>query len=180
MHLQIIPTHNELRSLESLKYFISQLKNGECYRKRPIKLALLTFPFSSFMKHEANYSQLYCHDGHHALSAAWLLNISASKLNLDIETVDIDWFTKSNFEKGYVTPYDPRSMVRLPNFFSFKNKLISSFSYTKDYSIVNSMLNSGIDTKKYGEYRELRVVKTFEELVERSLEKWKISKSDLI
>lgn len=179
MHLQIIPTHNELRSLESLKYFIDQLKRGECYRKRPIKLALLTFPFSSFSKHQVDYSQLYCHDGHHALSAAYLLGMKVTKLNVEIETVDLDWFTKPNFKEGYVTPYDPRILVRLPNFFAFKNKIISDNSYS-DPKILDSLFGNGTDLSKYGQYRELRIVNTFEELVERSLEKWNVTKSDLI
>lgn len=69
---------------------------------------------------------LLAHDGHHRLVATYL----AGRCWLDTdEYVLTDWkyedYLEVNFEKGWVTPFDPRQEVRLPDFLDFKNRVMA-------------------------------------------------------
>lgn len=94
--------------------------------------------------------RLYIHDGHHRIAAIYL---GGRTYLHDSEYVITDWkysdYTVINFEVKWVTPYDPRSEVRISDYWDFKQR---AFDYLRDSEatvriyIIDSY-NSGVYTR---------------------------------
>lgn len=65
--------------------------------------------------------RLFIHDGHHRVAAVYL---GGRKYLYDDEYVIKDWtyseYLEINFEKKWVTPFDPRTEVRVPDYGDYK------------------------------------------------------------
>lgn len=79
--------------------------------------------------------RLFIHDGHHRIAAIYL---GGRKYITDKEFKIQDWkysdYTDINFKVGWVTPYDPRIEVRLPDYQIFKMKVQWSLGNSESYA----------------------------------------------
>lgn len=69
----------------------------------------------------------YIHDGHHRIASIHLSG-TRNELHEDeyqIQDVTYDYYTDIGLEVGWVTPFDPRTHVRLPNFCPFKKQVLA-------------------------------------------------------
>lgn len=112
----IVPTHNCLRSLESLDWFLDRIKEKNFDRPHFVKL--IYFGENKYL----------LHDGHHYCSALWVDQgpdgFLENYLVYDLYWVD---YTAINFDANFVTPFDPRKEVRVPDFFGFKDEALDIY-----------------------------------------------------
>lgn len=65
------------------------------------------------------------HDGHHRAASTLLAGREFLYPNeYHVRKWEYSDYLESNFSKGWYTPYDPRTHVRLADFWAFKNKVI--------------------------------------------------------
>lgn len=109
----LMPTHNNLRSPQSIPYFRQLAKSGLV---------------SGIKLFECGDNRIYIHDGHHRLVGKWLEGRWTLKPHeYTLFSCSYEYYMWFNFEAGWVTPFDPRIEVRVPNFFSYKDKVIDIF-----------------------------------------------------
>lgn len=76
---------------------------------------------------------LILHDGHHRVAAICL----SSKRNFlyeseyFIQEMSYDFYNQVGFKVGWVTPFDPRFFVRIPDFKQFKQKVLKMYTYNQ-------------------------------------------------
>jgi hypothetical protein len=101
----LIPTHNELRSKECLDYWLGVFTHNQ--------YVISQHPAVKLSRTEDGC--IYIHDGHHRLSAALLSNFPISLLRFEIVDFTYAQIAEINFDVGWVTPYNPRTHVRVHN-----------------------------------------------------------------
>lgn len=147
---KIIPTHNSFRNPEKAKEMMA-VKDYADY--------ILSNQRSPIVLIKTEDGQLWCHDGHHRLAA-----IDYHYGQIDEEYVEIKEYTyfqlnSINLDCGYVTPYDPRTECRLPNFWEVKQKWIRFFEVTRMQNMLEAYIYNFGDS-----YKESRKVHTLREL----------------
>lgn len=68
---------------------------------------------------------LFIHDGHHRVASVWLSG-TRDFLHPDEYTFKDSTYARyisPNFQIGWYTPFDPRTHVRVPDFFDFKDEV---------------------------------------------------------
>lgn len=100
----LIPTHNRLRSPERLKSIINN-------KFSPPNISLVD-------------GKYYIHDGHHRLVCMFFLGYReiTDYILTEFKTND---YNEINLSMGYVTPFDIKTECRLPEFFKFKEIILS-------------------------------------------------------
>lgn len=86
----------------------------------------------------------YIHDGHHRTAAIWLSQ-HRDHLHEDeyqIQDVTYDYYMEIVFEVGWVTPYNPRTHVRFPNFCPFKREAMEIFSRYGEEAAIEFVVNN--------------------------------------
>jgi len=69
--------------------------------------------------------RFFLHDGHHRVAAIWLAGrdfIYPEELGGFTDYVYAR-YGRPNFDRGWYTPFDPRTQVRIPDFFDFKEEV---------------------------------------------------------
>lgn len=132
----LIPTQNRLRYLPKPSAFIG-----------PVPIALT----------QTEDDLLYIWNGHHRLFSLW----QAGVRGLPPDKVNIAHMTYAqlgsiNFDKGYVTPFDPRKECRLEDFVAYKAEVIKRYQ-TYNYDQAIRYITSY--THKFRELREVRHIK---------------------
>ena len=144
----LIVTQNELRSMHNLQMMLNSF-NESLYPLSTDKIILI----------KTEDDKHYIHNGHHRLVALYLLGI---------EELSPEWYTiwnmtyaqltSINFDKGYVTPYDPRRECRKSNFMQYKTKAMNIFHIYGYVGAIN-FVNLALASQVYLEKRQINTVK---------------------
>lgn len=105
-YMDIIPTHNSLRNLDSFKALVADPGLILKAERPPLILNV--------------EGQTYLNDGHHRLTAAIYVGIPLSDIKLQFATYSYAQMMAPNFKIGWLTPYDPRTHVRRNYCLQFK------------------------------------------------------------
>jgi len=72
----------------------------------------------------------YLHDGHHRVAAIWLSGVRDFLYEEEFFVKELTYarYMKHNFETGWVTPFDPRTQVRVSDFGAFKDYVWDLYS----------------------------------------------------
>lgn len=163
----LIIMQQSLRELDQIENMIQFVKDGGFWTQDALK--------SYAEKHNKHdYGLIYItrfpdgaemiHDGHHRTVATYL---AGRYILREDEYLICNWtydaYNDIWFDRGYVTPHDPRTEVRLSNFKAFKEKAImlskQNEAQAKQFVLDNRHL-----------FMEPRVMRTVEELTEAYLE----------
>jgi hypothetical protein len=142
--INLIPTHNSLRSVKTLDYLCKVLKKrgyfGNCipeYTGNKIRLAIF------------EDEKIYVRDGHHRCCAAHLIKQELDPRDYVLERWDYRDWTKPNFDKGWITPFDPRTEVRFEDYthfresYYFRNIEWSNLITSSHYKLPRKVWNLG-------------------------------------
>ena len=115
---QLIPTHNRLRDPESVNWWRERFRRGH-YARTKSPIMLVYFGGDDYL----------LHDGHHYAYGLYLEDGPEGEIH-DFEVLDLSWvdYTSVNFAQRFVTPFDPRTEVRLPDFFDFKTRALDIYA----------------------------------------------------
>ncbi len=109
---RLIPTQNTIRSHEKCAELVKFIREGRIFRHNPVRL-------TKFIGGDT----LYIHDGHHRLSA---MHYSGLRYLYPDEYVIFDYrledYRNSNIEKGWVTPFNPITHVRISDLSKYKSR----------------------------------------------------------
>lgn len=137
----LIPTQNFIRNYESvleMKSFVEnkgvfnlesmqQYHEGLQINRTPQRIAI------SKCEDEATYIR----DGHHRILSIWLANretlLSEEYVIENRSYEDFMEVSKQAFDKGFVTPFDPRLYVRFANLMFYKEKVPKEWEKAKSY-----------------------------------------------
>lgn len=114
----LVPTHNRLRNPHKKDMFKNLILTGTKFKNKIVIYAC--------------FSTNFVHDGHHRL-CAWMEilapypEISIPEDQVSHQVVDLEWFTIANKQSGWLTPFNPFTEVRIPDFFKHKERLLSEF-----------------------------------------------------
>ena len=68
-------------------------------------------------------------DGHHRCLATYIGGRASLRHDeYSIETYTYEMYAEINFEKGFVTPFDPRTEVRVPDFTAFRQEVFQLYA----------------------------------------------------
>ena len=141
---KVHPTHNELRNPAVLPKLIDR------------------YPFANHPKIIITEDgEMYCGDGHHRLVAADYKWGSIDMSMVDVFYLSYSKFLEVNFEVGWVTPYDPRTHCRLPDFYDYKVQVMS-YHRQKMFVEADRLIENTV-------YTEPRTVNYISELTDRYL-----------
>lgn len=81
--------------------------------------------------------RLFLHDGHHRVSSIYLSGERDFLYDEEIQYIDYKYanFVKPNFKNGWYTPFDPRTHVRIPDFFKFKEHVMQMAAHDPNTAI---------------------------------------------
>lgn len=140
----LIPTHNNLRNEITFNRYRSTPKDLWIGKKAIII--------------RTEDEKLYLWDWHHRCTLAFKLGIyEIPKIFYEIYDYTYEQLATPNLDKGYVTPFDPRTECRLPDFWDFKVKCLEE-------PLPEFYLQAHPD-----EYKEPREIFTVAELAERAV-----------
>ena len=111
-----------------------------------------------------SYPMYFIRDKHHALTAYYhFLLINESPLTISDDEFKIEEFTfsdiwTSNVDVGWVTPFNPVTHVRKPDFLKYKEAILKAYQADKTQDI-NKLIN-----ESFVDYAELRSVFTLKDL----------------
>jgi hypothetical protein len=131
-------TQSGIRDTDQLLEMIKFVKEGGIFTPEvleknykgvsvPKKIAISIFPDG----------EKFIHDGHTRTLAIYL----GGRHELhEEEFIKQNWlyedYLTSSIDAGWVTPFDPRKEVRLPDFFEFKNEALSAESFFTYYAFI--------------------------------------------
>ncbi len=79
---------------------------------------------------------LMIRDGHHRCLATYLGGRTYLRHDeYSIEEYTYEMYAEINFEAGFVTPFDPRAEVRLPDFGSFRQKVFRLYARSPEAAV---------------------------------------------
>lgn len=111
----LIVMQDELRVPEQIEGMIAFVKSGGRWKLDGYPIYISRFPDGAEM----------IHDGHHRIVATW---IAGRQILHDGEYFLKEWtyeqYNSIFFERGYVTPHDPRTHVRTADFLAFKREAL--------------------------------------------------------
>ncbi len=123
----LIPTQSGVRHCTQILHMVSFVSSGGVFNKESLNLyaeknKLKPSPLIQITKFEDN--QMFIHDGMHRLCAIAI----AGRKDLLQEEFQIKEFKYEdyilpNIEKGWITPFDPRTEVRIPDLTSWKTAI---------------------------------------------------------
>lgn len=133
----LIVTQNGLRNLEQVKSMIYFVRDDGIFDRHVIKNKLIAINVFEDGKH-------YIHDGHHRVAAVYL---SGKRDHLYQEEYFITHlpyirYIEANFDNNWYTPFDPRTHLRLLDFFDFKNNVIALANDCREKAIEYIAANS--------------------------------------
>jgi hypothetical protein len=141
----IVPTHNRLRSKNNLIYFLDRFKSGKGYMDRKKKCHICFVD-----------GVYYLTDGHHETVAAYLTDC------LDFSQYSTEIFTLSQMLEYnhpiWMTPFNPHLECRVPDYWEYKEKLLSVGGNVADMLKMSSL------------YKEPRVVNSLAQLAMKEID----------
>lgn len=144
----IIPTHNSLRRIDSFKYFL----------ENPNEIRLISSAKPALVLRIDG--KLYLNDAHHRLAAACLIQYPIELIKMEFMDMTIEKMLTVNFKVGWVTPYDPRTHVRLNNCKTYKDSIMEMAKIDE-----NVAMEAILIAKKNNSYIEPRVVHKMSDLI---------------
>lgn len=110
----LIPTHNELRSMEVAELWRKFFEDGKVMRCNPVSLSEIE-------------GEIYIHDGHHRLAGLWLAGgRSLYDGEYRLRQFSVADYLNVNYDRGYVTPFNPQTEVRLSDFKQIKDRILEN------------------------------------------------------
>lgn len=119
----ILPTQDGLRSLVLVENLIKFIISGGIFDQ--VSLSAIDNNANLITLNRFEDGQVFIHDGHHRVAAIWLSGVRDVLLPQEITYSDFtyDRYNRANFSNGWYTPFDPRTHVRVPDFFQFRNHI---------------------------------------------------------
>ncbi len=133
MHLHLlIPTQATLRNWEQVEQMTRFAAGGGIFSRESLDSYAVEWGMRAsplIQVSEFEDGQLYLHDGHHRLYSIW----NAGRQELQATEFEVTKWTYAayievNRKNGWVTPFDPRTEVRLMDFKEWKQELDWLFS----------------------------------------------------
>lgn len=159
---QLIVMQNAPRYVEGIDEMAAFVKGGGFWTKEALEKwanEYKTFPAPMIAISAFEDGTYYIHDGHHRILATL---IGGRDYLRDDEYVETRWsylsYMTANLEKHFVTPFDPRIEVRLPDFHNFKGNVL-------DVAKTNVPGALKLIADKKLRYCEPRKIKTVQELL---------------
>lgn len=150
---KIIPTHNRFRKPQKAKELIMVRDYCDLIlnnQRGPIVLI------------QTEDNQLWCHDGHHRLAAIDYHYGKIDECYVEIKKYTYLKLDSVNLNCGYVTPYDPRTECRLPDFWEYKSDTLDELT---EWYVLDKEKYIENWSKKYSyRYKETRIIHTLREL----------------
>lgn len=110
----LIVTHHGIRDRLKVKMIAAEVSSGKLLIDEPL-IRIGQFPDN----------RLYILDGHHRCLGKHLAGkIYMYGPEFKLEQWTYEQFGSVNFETGWLTPYDPRTEVRKPDFLGYRNDII--------------------------------------------------------
>lgn len=112
----LLVTQNGFRNYNKVVEMANAIRNGSRFNsKELIKI------------YQTEDGKRWIFDGHHRVGSLSLAGeTSLYSTDYEFGVYNYEMLNSINWLKGYVTPFDPRTHVRLPNFFDFKKEILSS------------------------------------------------------
>jgi hypothetical protein len=126
-------THNELRSGLAVHAMATYVRDGGVYDKaalaRYARTCLLEGPSPSIQIARFEDGRLFIHDGHHRVVSC-LLGGRHVLYDEEFEIAECVYEKYMTFclEKGWYTPFDPRTQVRVPDLTAFKSEVMRRYA----------------------------------------------------
>lgn len=165
MHLQnVIVFQNTVRDLWLILNFMNYLKEGKVFRCITPRITFNVFPDwkwaacdtgQPYLDNKEGMPVTMIHDGHHRCIAAWVLGIRRLwEGEYQITRVRRTQYEDINMNVNWVTPINPITHVRTPDFWEYKRLAITR---EKPDDYIHS---------QFTKYAEPRTLWTLEELAE--------------
>jgi len=125
-------TQNGLRNLKALPDMIRYVRNGGIYNLETIsKFSEKSVPLIAITRFEDGREAI--HDGHHRVASIWLSGTRDFLYDDEyiVKEMTYDYYNELGFPVGWVTPFDPRTHVRLCDFKNFKAKAVELYKAGK-------------------------------------------------
>lgn len=153
----LIPTHNLLRKKEIIPHLLdvnSPIHQSAFYHPdEPVQIIRIR-----------GTSDLFINNGHHRLVAAHQLWGCFSMDNIQWKEYAWEEFLEINFDVGWLTPHDPYTECRFPDFWKFKSEMLQTIDSMKKANFFNENKMKRIISTSFDRYAEIRVVNNLEEL----------------
>lgn len=117
-------TQDGLR-IQDLSEMVEFVKSGGLYTKDVLNQYNKTSDSNLIIINRFEDGQLYLHDGHHRVASIYFAGNRNFLFETEVEYWDYSYsrYMNPNFSNGWYTPFDPRTHVRVPDFFNFKEKV---------------------------------------------------------
>ena len=117
-------TQDGLR-IQDLSEMVEFVLSGGLYTKDVLNQYNKTSDSNLIIINRFEDGQLYLHDGHHRVASIYLAGNRDFLFETEVEYWDYTYsrYINPNFSNGWYTPFDPRTHVRIPDFFNFKEKV---------------------------------------------------------
>lgn len=155
----LIPTHNELRNPNKLPELVESFSVENLLKKYKVPIMRIEQP-----RFGEPYHMHFIRDKHHALTAYYhfkVTNLLPLVLFDDEYTIEEFTFTDiwtANVDVGWVTPFNPVTHVRKPDFFKYKEAILKSYKASNNQDI-NTLIKESFEN-----YAEPRTVLTLKDL----------------
>ena len=124
----LIPTQCHIRDFDLVLSMLQFTREGGIFLKENLKNQ--EAPLISISVFEDKLK--YIRDGHHRTLSVWLSGRKYLKEGeYKLEDFKYSQFEEINLEKGWVTPFDPRTEVRIGDFVPFKKSLENGETITE-------------------------------------------------
>ena len=163
--INVLTTQSDLRDLSQVPLMVDfvskggsfKLKNltiwsmGHGGKKNPPLIALTRFPDG----------HVIAHDGHHRIVSALLAGRQFLNHNeYIIKDFTYEEYMEINFDQSYVTPFDPRTQIRLWDFKAFKAHVMELYKTNPDEARAYIVAHPEL-------YRNDRDIRTVDDLAQR-------------
>lgn len=115
----VIPTHNSLRNYHQFESLLSVFHKNEAEKKSILGKEILILIVDD---------RLFLNDGHHRICAGYAAGIDICEFKFRFESYSIKEMDTTNYEAGWVTPYNPYTHVRKNTCLIFKRCVLSAYS----------------------------------------------------
>jgi len=153
----LIVTHNALRNPSAINNILKNENVIELIKRKPIPIMKI-----QQIRFYKPYDMYFIRDGHHCLISYYHFKL-ISNLPLQIEddgyTIEERTFSElwtPNPDVGWVTPFNPITHVRKPNFISYKKRIMELRQSEPTVDLYPLILSS---TEEYSEIREVFTLK---------------------
>jgi hypothetical protein len=155
IHISLLKvTQPNIRNVEYLRELINYVEGGGIFSQRFCEEHTVQARDSQLISiDQFPDDQFFLRNGHHRVLAMryagrWFLNEYEYVIT---KRPSYEMFSEVNLAVGWVTPFDPRTHLRLPDFMEFKKKVLAmpekkALKYIKEHPEEYKMPRKGIDS----------------------------------